>query len=176
MNSYQYAVQELALSGAVGLGPCSKSTVYRWAREVNDILKTEKAEWRVKADVKNFALVAVPYETPAKTMDFEKFVEPEYDNAGPHDHDGFYDAVIDKLGGVDVVMRFVPFDETRLRESFERDEYFNDARTPIGGWDRAAENMKPFLASHKITSTALSQRVCLLKRAAERFVKGADAG
>ena len=42
MDQYQMAIQEIALSGGVGLGRCSTSTVYRWARTINAILEREK--------------------------------------------------------------------------------------------------------------------------------------
>lgn len=53
MDNYQFAIEELSLSGAVGLGQCSVSTVYRWASEINRRLTFGKYPWRVKADVKN---------------------------------------------------------------------------------------------------------------------------
>lgn len=52
-------VEELSLSGSVSLGKCSKSTVYRWCKAVNDYLEYNKYEWRVKADYKNRCLDVV---------------------------------------------------------------------------------------------------------------------
>lgn len=51
------AIQEIALSGGVGLGRCSTSTVYRWARTINAILEREKYDWRVKPDIPNRGLL-----------------------------------------------------------------------------------------------------------------------
>ena len=59
MNNYQLAISELSLSGGIGLGNCSASTVYRWEKEINRILEAEKYDWRVKADVKARASTAV---------------------------------------------------------------------------------------------------------------------
>lgn len=56
MNRYQTAIEELALDGTIGLGQCSKSTVYRWAKKINQILETQKYDWRVKPDYKNRSL------------------------------------------------------------------------------------------------------------------------
>lgn len=59
MDNYDFAIEELHLSGTVGLGRCSASTVYRWAHIINDRLKTQHIEWRVKPDIKGRALYAV---------------------------------------------------------------------------------------------------------------------
>ena len=65
MNNYQLAISELSLSGGIGLGNCSASTVYRWEKEIksssiiNRILEAEKYDWRVKADVKARALFVI---------------------------------------------------------------------------------------------------------------------
>ena len=50
MNAYAMAVQELSLSGEIALGTCSKSTLYRWARNINRILEEGNCEFRVKAN------------------------------------------------------------------------------------------------------------------------------
>ena len=63
MNPYRLAIEEMAIDGAgVSLGRCSRSTVYRWAKNVNEILETDKTNWRVKPDYKNCCLE--PYELP----------------------------------------------------------------------------------------------------------------
>ena len=56
MNDYQPAISELSLSGCIGLGRCSDSTVYRWANAINEILERERYDWRVKANYKEKAL------------------------------------------------------------------------------------------------------------------------
>ena len=60
MDTYDWAIEELALSGTVGLGPCHPSTVYRWARTINKRLEAGKYDWRVKPDVKNRAVIVDP--------------------------------------------------------------------------------------------------------------------
>lgn len=44
-------VEELSLSGAVSLGRCSKSTAYKDVRRVNDYLKANKYDWRVRLTI-----------------------------------------------------------------------------------------------------------------------------
>lgn len=60
MDNYQFAIEELSLSGEVSLGKCSRSTVYRWARKINDRLTQGNYSWRVKADAKTRTIQAVP--------------------------------------------------------------------------------------------------------------------
>lgn len=47
------AVEEIGFDGSVSLGKCSRSTVYRWAKAMNEYLERNKYDWRVKADYKN---------------------------------------------------------------------------------------------------------------------------
>lgn len=56
----QLAIEELAMSGEISLGNCSKSTLYRWRNEINDRLQISKYDWRVKANPKDNSLIAVP--------------------------------------------------------------------------------------------------------------------
>lgn len=41
------AVEEIGLSGSVGLGRCCKSTVKNWVNDINDYLEYNKFDWRV---------------------------------------------------------------------------------------------------------------------------------
>lgn len=51
-------VEEIGLSGnGIALGKCSRSTVYRWTKAVNDYLKFNNYDWRVKADYKNCCIM-----------------------------------------------------------------------------------------------------------------------
>lgn len=59
MDKYGWAIEELALSGEVGLGDSSISTVYRWAREINRRLDHENYDWRVKVNDKARSLYQV---------------------------------------------------------------------------------------------------------------------
>lgn len=43
------AIEEIAVSGEVGIKKCSASTLYRWCRAINEHLRKNKYEWRVKA-------------------------------------------------------------------------------------------------------------------------------
>ena len=47
------AVEEIGMDGGISLGRCSRSTVYRWAKAINEYLEVNKYDWRVKADYKN---------------------------------------------------------------------------------------------------------------------------
>lgn len=59
MDTIQYMIEELALSGEIGLGACSKSTVYRYVQKLNERLEAEKYDWRVKADAKRLAVAII---------------------------------------------------------------------------------------------------------------------
>lgn len=59
MDNIQYMIEELSLSGAVGVGNCSKSTLYRYARQINNRLENQKYDWRVKAVAKDMAIIVV---------------------------------------------------------------------------------------------------------------------
>lgn len=60
MDNYQFAIEELSLSGEISLGKCSERTVCRWAKEINARLTRESYSWRVKADAKTRIIQAVP--------------------------------------------------------------------------------------------------------------------
>ena len=47
------AVEELGFDGGISLGRCSRSTVYRWTKAINEYLERDGYEWRVNADYKN---------------------------------------------------------------------------------------------------------------------------
>lgn len=53
------AIEELYLSGIISLGMCSRSTVYRWAKAINEYLTTNKYGWCVKADYKSCCIYVV---------------------------------------------------------------------------------------------------------------------
>lgn len=59
MSNYQLAIEELALSGSIGLGKCSVRTVYRWAKKINEILEAGNYDWRVKPEVKTRSISVV---------------------------------------------------------------------------------------------------------------------
>jgi hypothetical protein len=46
-------VEEIGMDGGISLGRCSRSTVYRWTKAINEYLEAGKYDWRVKADYKN---------------------------------------------------------------------------------------------------------------------------
>ena len=46
------SVEELYFSGVISLGKCSRSTVYRWTKAINECLERNNYDWRVTADYK----------------------------------------------------------------------------------------------------------------------------
>lgn len=110
---------------------------------------------------------------------------PQFDT----DFDVFYNAVIDRLGGVQILAQFLPFDLETLKKSYSIDEHFNTPLTPISAWDQAAgwqkhtgftqgyrirrnyNSFQNFLLVHGITSYSPSDTVCLLKRTAARLIE-----
>lgn len=55
----EMSVEEIAISGAVSFGKCSRSTLYRYLRDINDYLTYNKFDWRVKADYKNNCIYSI---------------------------------------------------------------------------------------------------------------------
>lgn len=53
------AVEEIAISGTVSFGKCSRSTLYRYLRDINDYLTYNRFDWRVKADYENNCIYAI---------------------------------------------------------------------------------------------------------------------
>lgn len=53
MDPYRMIIEEITVDGqGVSLGRCHRSTVTRWAKKVNDLLASDNASWRVKANYK----------------------------------------------------------------------------------------------------------------------------
>lgn len=48
------AVEEIGMDGGISLGRCSRSTVYRLTKAINEYLEYNKYDWRVKADYQNY--------------------------------------------------------------------------------------------------------------------------
>ena len=51
-NNIAIWAEEIGMDGAVGMSGASKSTLYRWAKAMNEYLIYNKYEWRVKANYK----------------------------------------------------------------------------------------------------------------------------
>lgn len=101
--------------------------------------------------------------------------------------DEYYDAVIERLGGLDAVRRCCPIDKETITEKLRTDRNLNN--TPISIWDWAAgfhgnphsqskrdfqpgpSALRTLLAKHGVTGYACSQGVCLLKRIAVRIAE-----
>ena len=99
------------------------------------------------------------------------------------EHNEFYERVIDFLGGLDAVKKYVPFDVETLRKAYKQDKHFNNLSLSV--WDHAAgyyfthqrayRTSGPSLCDlyHKcdITCASVSEGVCILKTAARMLVK-----
>lgn len=59
MDLIQTMIEELALSGAVSEDPCSRSTLYRHASQINERLERENYDWRVRTDIKNMVIEVI---------------------------------------------------------------------------------------------------------------------
>lgn len=99
----------------------------------------------------------------------------------------FYDAVIEKLGGVTAVRPYIPFGNEILQAAYEKDRNFNTDKTPLRAWDNATgielpagqSTVRPkitgrgltrLLMANDIDSVSEAECVCILKRTAERWV------
>lgn len=107
--------------------------------------------------------------------------------SGRNEFNRFYDKVIEKLGGVAAVRPYIPFGDDVLSNAYEDDRNFNTDRTPLRAWDRATgielpagqSTVRPkitgrgltrLLMANGIDSVSEAECVCILKRAAERWV------
>lgn len=62
LDNIGFAIEELALSGSISLGRCSRSTVYRWAKEINRRLEAGHCDWRVKVNTKDMSIESIDKE------------------------------------------------------------------------------------------------------------------
>ena len=103
-------------------------------------------------------------------------------------HEEVYGRVIEFLGGLDEVAKFLPFDLDTLTKAFECDEHFNSI--PLKVWDYAAgfethvifnsgqtqtcrnigAGIVQLYRRHKITEYSCSDGVCILKETARRLI------
>ena len=91
---------------------------------------------------------------------------------GRMSHEEYYDKVIEFLGGLDVVAKYVPFDIETLKRSYNNDNYFNSPRiTPLRTWDFGAAIIKNLYSRFGINCASVSDGVCILKQAAMRMIE-----
>ncbi len=100
-------------------------------------------------------------------------------------HSEMYGKVIEYLGGLDVVARFIPFPMETIREKLKSDPHLNN--TPMKAWDaasgfvcdgidcRPSGGLWPLYRKHGITCASNSEGVCILKEAARRLVEREEA-
>lgn len=95
-------------------------------------------------------------------------------------HSEVYGRIIDRLGGLQEVSKYVPYDVEYLREKIQKDQYLNN--TSMGDWDRAAGfqcrqanclfiggGIWNLYQKHGINAAGCSTGVCILKEAARRM-------
>ncbi len=95
-------------------------------------------------------------------------------------HSEVYGRIIDYLGGLQEVSKYVPYDVEYLRERIAKDPYLNN--TYMGDWDRAAGfqcrqasclfiggGIWNLYRKHGINAAGCSTGVCILKEAARRM-------
>ena len=95
-------------------------------------------------------------------------------------HSEVYGRIIDYLGGLQEVSKYVPYDVEYLRERIAKDPYLNN--TYMGAWDRAAGfqyrqanclfiggGIWNLYRKHGINAAGCSTGVCILKEAARRM-------
>lgn len=59
MDNIVLAVEKIGMDGSITLGRCSKSTLYRWCKAVNEYLEKNRFDWRVKANAKDMSLTMI---------------------------------------------------------------------------------------------------------------------
>lgn len=59
MDNIVLAVEEIGMDGSITLGRCSKSTLYRWRKAINEYLEKNHYDWRVKANAKDMSLTMI---------------------------------------------------------------------------------------------------------------------
>jgi len=75
------------------------------------------------------------------------------------EHTDKYDALIEKMGGLNRVESLIPFGTAQVKAALEKgDEHLNTL--PLARWDLVCKNQYSWPVN------TLAERVCLLKRAA----------
>lgn len=95
-------------------------------------------------------------------------------------HSEVYGRIIDRLGGLQEVSKYVPYDVEYLREKIQKDQYLNN--TSMGDWDRAAGfqccqanclfiggGIWNLYRKHGINAASCATGVSILKEAARRM-------
>ena len=55
MKDIELWVEEILFDKSIAV-VCSVSTMYRWAKEINEYLEHNKYDWRVKANIKEMSI------------------------------------------------------------------------------------------------------------------------
>ena len=116
-------------------------------------------------------------------MDLSQFAGTKMSNVG---FQVYYDAIINKLGGIEAIRPFIPFDDATLKSAYAEDRNFNSNLTPLYKWENASgisvrpgQTTRPpratgtglfeFLNANGVTLASQSECICILKVAAEKI-------
>lgn len=83
-------------------------------------------------------------------------------------HEEVYERVINKLGGFNSIISYIPFTYDQVKTAIREDRYLNNLSIRI--WDNATADIINVLRNHYITTYSISQCVCILKTAARLWV------
>lgn len=83
-------------------------------------------------------------------------------------HSEIYGKAIEAIGGLDVVIRCIPFPLDRIKEAIKKDAYLNNL--PLRAWDRAGIELQFLFKSASVSPTP-AECVCTLKEAARRWAE-----
>lgn len=111
-----------------------------------------------------------------------KMADIDRDTGEKLSHEEVYTRAINVLGGLDEVLKYVPFTLEELTEAYKKDPHFNNL--PMKKWDEASgficreSSCTPtktgiwwLYLRHGIDRISNSQGVCILKEAARQWVE-----
>lgn len=98
-------------------------------------------------------------------MNFVEFVGMEYND---ETFNKFWEVAVSKIG-LNNLKDFMPYNTSILKKHYNISKHFNN--NDLKNWDYVADRLSYVLPSYGVTSSSLSQRVCLLKEAARMLVK-----
>lgn len=97
-----------------------------------------------------------------------KFCNIDVNTGKELSHSEIYGRAIDVIGGLDVVVRDIPFQLDKIKEAIEKDAYLNNL--PLWTWDRAGIGLQFLFKSAGVSPTP-AECVCTLKEAARRWAE-----
>lgn len=83
-------------------------------------------------------------------------------------HDTMYTTIVHAIG-LGRLVPFLPADKQTLQKAYEEDENLNNI--PLQEWDMRQTHVKQMLRRIGITTSSISQSVCILKQAARLHIQ-----